>query len=397
MNLKGLPSFNLCFEEVMSDKAKYAVLPIENSIGGSIHANFDLHLRHNLFIVAEIDFRVRHYLMALPGTKISDVKEVHSHPQALAQCDKYLKKNGLIGYPKFDTAGSAKLIREQGLQGVAAIASKRAAEHYGLEILDQNIEDDVNNYTRFLLLSTEPVSIPPAEHVSHLKYKTSLVFSLVNSAGILFHALAAFSLRGIDLTKIESRPDTLHISGRDIGPLAMIKSQDSSSANASSSSSDDKPSSGDPFLLPNALIQSTDPLSDRFRVMFFVDCAYSPDVIYALRHLAEIAPYIRVLGCYPRDAVLVDDVAKSFNIPNGSTAKQPSLPHIKDVGRSPSAYLSKQYSSSTPSLLRSGTPAPSLRIGIVGFGNFGQFLAKRFVKQGHQVFAASRICLIHDN
>ena len=230
----------------MNGKAKFAVLPIENSVGGSVHANFDLQLRHNLFIVAEIDFRVRHYLMALPGTKISDVKEVHSHPQALAQCDKYLRRNNLQGFPKFDTAGSAKLIHEQKLEGIAAIASRRAAEHYGLEVLDKDIEDDVNNYTRFLLLSTEPVSVPPAEPVSHLRYKTSLVFSLVNSAGILFHALAAFSLRGIDLTKIESRPDTLHISGRDLGPLAAIKFQNGSL-------SDGQSDGNDTFILTNTL------------------------------------------------------------------------------------------------------------------------------------------------
>jgi prephenate dehydratase len=143
---------------VESGKALFAMLPFENSLGGSIHLNYDLQLRHKLHIVAELDFRVEHCLMALPGVARSEIKFASSHPQALAQTDRYLRSIGLIPRAEYDTAGAAKLIAQGKLRDTAAVASSLAAKHYGLEILDSGVEDNVNNYTRFLLLSRDRVS-----------------------------------------------------------------------------------------------------------------------------------------------------------------------------------------------------------------------------------------------
>lgn len=202
------PSFEDAFKAVASREVDYAVVPIENSLGGSIHTNFDLLLRYDLSIVAEHEFKVEHFLMALPGTKKEDIKKVMSHPQALAQCDNYLRRLGVKPEPAYDTAGSAKLIKEQHLADCAAIASDLAAETYGLEILDNNIEDHDINFTRFLLLSRTSVSalIPP-----DMPAKTSIVFVVQNEAGALYKALACFSLRDIDFSKIESRPTSVDL------------------------------------------------------------------------------------------------------------------------------------------------------------------------------------------
>lgn len=202
------PSFEDTFRAVATREADYAVVPIENSLGGSIHTNFDLQLRYDLNIIAEHEFRVEHSLLVLPGTKRENVKKVLSHPQALAQCDNYIRAWGIEKESTYDTAGSAKMIKEKNLTDCAAIASDLAGSTYGLEVLDSNIEDDDNNFTRFLLLSRQSVSslIPP-----NMPAKTSIVFVLPDSPGGLYKALSCFSLRDIDCCKIESRPTSVQL------------------------------------------------------------------------------------------------------------------------------------------------------------------------------------------
>jgi prephenate dehydratase len=193
-------SFEDVFAAVASGRASHGILPVENSIGGSIHRNFDLLLEHDLPIVGEVTLPITHNLMALPGTALGDVKRILSHPQALAQCERFLRgMSGVSVEATYDTAGSAKLVKEQRLADAAAIASERAANVFGLEILRAEIQDYSDNITRFLLISRTGET---GEQVD----KTTVVFSLPNEPGSLFKALSVFALRDIDLTKIESRP-----------------------------------------------------------------------------------------------------------------------------------------------------------------------------------------------
>ncbi len=197
------PSFDTVFETVTEKLADFGLLPIENSLAGSIHRNYDLMLRHQLHIVGEYHLRINHCLLVLPGVLMQDIKTVHSHPQALAQCENNLTRFQLTPVVEADTAGSARLLIERQDRSAAVLASRRAAEVYGLEILNDHMEDNEINFTRFLLLSNEPCKDP---HKDNASYKTSIVFSLNNKPGVLFKALSVFALREIDLTKIESRP-----------------------------------------------------------------------------------------------------------------------------------------------------------------------------------------------
>jgi prephenate dehydratase len=156
-------------------------------------------MEHDLRIYAETILKVRHMLLAPPSSKLADLKRVRSHPQALAQCRRYLSRHGLEPEPAFDTAGSARDLAANPQWGVAAIAGELAAQLYGLEILDRNIEDFPINYTRFFVLAMEDP--PPAK-----RNKTSLVFTTSNRPGALYECLGEFAKRHINLTKIESRP-----------------------------------------------------------------------------------------------------------------------------------------------------------------------------------------------
>lgn len=192
--------FEDVFEAVATGAVTHGILPIENSVGGSIHRNYDLLLEHALPIVAEVELPVVHNLLALPGVERSAVRRVFSHPQALAQCERYVRTiPGVEVVATYDTAGSARLIRDGHLLDTAAIASARAAEIFGLAILQEGIQDFADNITRFILVSREDLPLGTPD-------KTALAFTLQNSPGALFKALSVFALRDIDLTKLESRP-----------------------------------------------------------------------------------------------------------------------------------------------------------------------------------------------
>ena len=237
-------SFDSVFEAVVSGACEYGLIPIENSLAGSIHQNYDLLLQHDLHITGEYLLRVQHCLIAQPGMKKDEVRRVISHPQALGQCAAYLRRLGVKVEPVYDTAGSVKMLKESGTRDTAAIASRRAAEIYEMQILEEGIEDNAENYTRFLAIS-KTAAMPEGES------KTSIVFTLKNQPGAMFKALSVFALRDIDLTKIESRP-----------------------------------LQGKPW-----------------EYLFYIDfsgAAHEETASKALDHLSEYALMLRVLGSYPR-------------------------------------------------------------------------------------------------
>jgi len=177
----------------------YGVVPIENSIEGSVNQTYDLFLEYDLKVCGEIILKVVHCLISHPGTGLNSIKTVYSHPQALAQCRKFLEKLDCRLISTFDTAGSVKMIKEEGLKNAAAIASERAAQIYGMNVLVKEIGDTPNNYTRFFVLSTQDSPYSGED-------KTSIIFSVKSIPGALYHVLEEFAIRNINLTKIESRP-----------------------------------------------------------------------------------------------------------------------------------------------------------------------------------------------
>ena len=238
------PSFEDVFAAVEAREATHGILPIENTIGGTIHRNYDLLLEHELAIVAEVKLPVVHNLLVKAGTTLEQVKRVYSHPQGLAQCERFLRTLKSVEIvATYDTAGSAKLIIEQDLRDSAAIASTRAAKAFGLKILKGGIQDFADNITRFLIVSREAAPLGRPD-------KTTIVFTVANEAGALFKALSVFALREIDLTKLESRP-----------------------------------------------------IPDRpFEYLFYADLTANREELRcarALIHLAEFAPSLRTLGSYP--------------------------------------------------------------------------------------------------
>ena len=247
--------FRSAFIAVEKGDVDFGIIPIENSMAGSIHENYDWLRKKKVKIVGEIVLKVKHHLLAKPGAKISSIKKVYSHPQALAQCQSYLRRlKGVEPISYFDTAGSARFIESQDSLEVASIASAEAAKVYGLKILESGIEDHVENYTRFLALAALDYS-PSYKIGSRSKYKTSIVFALKNIPGCLHKCLSVFTIRDIDLTKIESRP------------------------------------------LPGSIWQ----------YLFYVDLAgyvEEEKISNALKHLQEITKFFKLLGSYQEAKVL---------------------------------------------------------------------------------------------
>ena len=187
------------FESVDKQETQFGVVPVENSLEGSVNQTYDLFLKYDLKVCGEVIIRVSHCLVANKETTLKQVKTVYSHPQALAQCRNFLERSGWELIPTYDTAGSAKMLKEKALKDAAAIASEKAAELYGLKILAREIEDTPNNYTRFFVLSKDDSPKTGND-------KTSIIFAAAHKPGSLYQALGEFAKRGISLTKIESRP-----------------------------------------------------------------------------------------------------------------------------------------------------------------------------------------------
>jgi prephenate dehydratase len=230
------------FAALRSRKVRSAVIPIENSLAGPVSEHFDLLLSNSVFLRAEFSLRIEHNLIAAPGVKLQNVKRVYSHPVALAQCREFFARNRTIKpEPFYDTAGSVKYVVGEGLRDAAGIASIQAAKEYGGSVLRRNLEDDKQNFTRFFLIT-------PDRRIVRSANKTSLAYALKNVPGALFKSLSVFALRDISLSKIESRP----VRGRP------------------------------------------------WEYVFFVDILSGNDerTANALRHLEEIADFVRVLGIY---------------------------------------------------------------------------------------------------
>jgi prephenate dehydratase/prephenate dehydrogenase len=278
---------------------------------------------------------VKHCLLAKPGVKRGDIKYAISHPQALAQCDNYLRGLGIKPIPTYDTAGSAKMIRDRkGLpdgctpENTAAIASDLAGRTYGLDCLEKGIEDDDTNFTRFLLLGRSGV----AQFLNkNIPSKTSIVFTLPNTAGALYKALACFSLREIDFSKIESRPTSASL-------LSFLKFRSQALGKRSRTRHE----------IP------------RFRYCFYLDFLESEldeRAQYALSHLREQADFCRILGSYPAKSRLVGPVKDAVD----------SLKHVQ----------MKREDTLETTLPSDEEETQKLNIGIVGYGAFGQFLGKQ--------------------
>ncbi len=196
-------SFTDVFVALASGRVTHAVIPIENTLHGSVHENYDHLLEYNLPICGETSIRISHQLIALPGTRFRQVRRAFSHPVALNQCRAFFEKHKEIEpVPFYDTAGSVKMLKEQRPPEAAAIASETAADMYGGILLKRNIEDNRRNFTRFFVLSKRKAALKSATG----EWKTSIAFSTPNTPGALFRAMACFALRDLNLTKIESRP-----------------------------------------------------------------------------------------------------------------------------------------------------------------------------------------------
>lgn len=200
MSVDPQETFSAAFSSVARGKVRFCLVPIENTLAGSVYENYDLLLENHLHIVREVNLRVVHNLIAFAGTTLKNLREVYSHPVALAQCSRFFKTHPNVEKaPSYDTAGSVRMLAERRIPGAAAIASRAAAAAYRARILKTHLEDHHQNFTRFLLLSKTPA-------VSARANKVSIVFSTRNLPGALFKCLSVFALRDIDLTKLESRP-----------------------------------------------------------------------------------------------------------------------------------------------------------------------------------------------
>jgi chorismate mutase/prephenate dehydratase len=197
--VKPYRDFKDVFESVEKQETIFGVVPVENSIEGSVNQTYDLFLKHDLKVRGEVIVKIEHCLITNPTTKLEDVKAVYSHPQALAQCRTFLEKSGWELIPTYDTAGSVKILKEKGLKNAAAVASEKAADLYEMKILARDIADNPENYTRFFVIAKEDAPMTG-------KDKTSVIFAATHKPGALYNVLGEFAKRGINLTKIESRP-----------------------------------------------------------------------------------------------------------------------------------------------------------------------------------------------
>ncbi len=231
------------FDRLANGSAGAAVIPIENSLAGSVAEHYDLLLTREVFIHGEFHLRIRHNLIAVPGVKLASLRRVFSHPIALDQCRNFFRAHPQVqAIPFYDTAGSVRHVIAEKLRDAAAIAARQAARQYGGRVLLSGLEDDQQNYTRFLLIRN-------SRRVGREANKTSIAFALKNAPGALFKALSVFALRDISLSKIESRPMRGH----------------------------------------------------PWEYVFFVDMLRGQDEAArnALNHLSEIAQFVKVLGVYP--------------------------------------------------------------------------------------------------
>ena len=191
-------TFAEALKNTENDTSDYSILPIENSLEGSVGESNDLLLSTNLNVVGEIYHRIHHCLIGIGS--VSDIDTIYSHPQALGQCRQFIQENSLKSIPSYDTAGSVKIIKDLNKKNVACIASKNAAKIFDVPIIKKGIEDNVNNYTRFLIFSKEVNNKTENS-------KTSIIFSVKHEAGALYKIINEFYLHKINLTKIESRPN----------------------------------------------------------------------------------------------------------------------------------------------------------------------------------------------
>jgi chorismate mutase/prephenate dehydratase len=191
--------FKDVFESVKTGIVPNGVVPIENSIEGSVNQNYDLFLIYDLKVCGEIAVKLAHVLITNPQTKFENIKTLYSHPQALGQCRTYIENHSWETIPTYDTAGSVKIIKEKQLTNAAAIASEKASNLYNMKIVARDIADNPTNYTRFLVLSHKDAT-PTGDD------KTSIIFSTKHAPGTLYNALSEFASRNINLTRIESRP-----------------------------------------------------------------------------------------------------------------------------------------------------------------------------------------------
>jgi prephenate dehydratase len=192
-------SFRELFEGVESSTVDLAVVPIENSTEGSVNETYDLLVEKPLYVIGEIYQKIHHCLIINKNSSPDEISVIYSHPQALAQCRKYIQNRHLESVPMYDTAGSVKFIKETRNASAAAIASKHAAQIYDMKVVEEDIEDNSNNFTRFLIISNRYDSNTDDN-------KISVIFSISHTPGSLYSILQEFALRNINLTKIESRP-----------------------------------------------------------------------------------------------------------------------------------------------------------------------------------------------
>ena len=392
----GKANFEECFRAVASMEVDYCCLPIENSLGGSIHENYDLMLRYDLTICAEHEFRVQHCVLASPdassilGGSGQQIKYAISHPQALAQCDNYLRSLNIRPIPTYDTAGSAKMIRDNDLPAgctpfnTIAIASDLAGETYGMNCLAKGVEDDDSNFTRFLLLGRKGV----LEYLNKdVPSKTSVVFTLPNTAGALYKALACFSLRDIDFSKIESRPTSAallnYLKFRKAANSAVAPTTTQQQHDDTNTDGSDNNNNQSPVNLDNDL--------PRFRYCFyldFLDGQLSSNSENALSNLREFTDFVRILGSYPRKSRLVGPVSQA--------AEEIKIKRLNDNDDGISNTIVSSSGSDTNdddnvNGVNGKNDSSLLNIGLVGFGSYGQVFATQMVQQKHRVSCLDKV------